>query len=250
MDTTTLGDRMKQYEKVNTRILDPNQPIIIRLDGKGFSKFTKKFNKPFDIDFHSAMTNAVIKTCESIQQVRFAYSQSDEISILLSGWDNEESQPWFGGKVEKIASVSASTITYWFNAYIRDVLLSKNLPIKPAYFDSRVFNIPENDVRNVFVWRQQDAKRNSIIGNARQFFSHKELFKVNTTQMLEKMLDKGFDWNSLTSLEKWGFTVSKKPFIINNNGVDVIRSKWFEDFSVPYFVSRPDYLTDLIKGDV
>ena len=32
----SLGDRMKQYEAVNDRILVPKMPFIIRVDGKAF----------------------------------------------------------------------------------------------------------------------------------------------------------------------------------------------------------------------
>jgi tRNA(His) guanylyltransferase len=52
-----LGDRMKKYESMidNQIVIKPCESFIIRLDGRSFSKFTKKFHKPFDIVFVKAM---------------------------------------------------------------------------------------------------------------------------------------------------------------------------------------------------
>ena len=111
MDKSPLGDRMKMWETQNKSVLDTNKPIIIRLDGKGFSKFTKGFKKPFDPELSACMMWAIAEVCKEMQQAIFAYSQSDEVTILLDGWQSPRSEMWFGGKVEKITSVSASLMT-------------------------------------------------------------------------------------------------------------------------------------------
>ncbi len=44
-----LGDRMKSYESVEAgRRFLPLLPVLCRLDGKNFSKFTKGMNRPYD----------------------------------------------------------------------------------------------------------------------------------------------------------------------------------------------------------
>ena len=44
----SLGDRIKSsYEDRSKTFLNRRTITIIRLDGKGFSKFTKGLNKPF-----------------------------------------------------------------------------------------------------------------------------------------------------------------------------------------------------------
>lgn len=43
-----LGDRMKQYEQVTQVRLIRRMPVILRLDGKSFHRFTRGFKKPFD----------------------------------------------------------------------------------------------------------------------------------------------------------------------------------------------------------
>ena len=44
-----LGDRMKTYEKLETSSkFIPGLPIYVRIDGRGFSKFTKQMTRPYD----------------------------------------------------------------------------------------------------------------------------------------------------------------------------------------------------------
>jgi tRNA(His) 5'-end guanylyltransferase len=50
-----------------------------------------------------------------------------------------------------------------------------------AQFDARVFQIPQKvEVENYFIWRQQDATRNSISSVAQSMYSPKELHGVKT----------------------------------------------------------------------
>ncbi len=42
----TLGSRMKKYESISNIYLMPKCPVIIRVDGKNFSRLTKKLKRP------------------------------------------------------------------------------------------------------------------------------------------------------------------------------------------------------------
>jgi tRNA(His) guanylyltransferase len=49
-----LEDRMKAYEQATRTVLPRRLPIIVRVDGKGFSNYTKQLpGKPFDRNFIS-----------------------------------------------------------------------------------------------------------------------------------------------------------------------------------------------------
>ena len=51
-----LDERMKLYEDIEAkRNLIPKLPICIRIDGRGFSKFTKGMIHPFDKNFTDSM---------------------------------------------------------------------------------------------------------------------------------------------------------------------------------------------------
>ncbi len=76
--------------------------------------------------------------------------------------------------------------------------------IKPAHFDARTFNVPEADVVNYFIWRQQDATRNAISMAARSVASHSECQELNSNQLQELMFQKGLNFNDYSSYWKRG----------------------------------------------
>ena len=109
MDKTSLCDRMKRYELTTRAVVQPRAPVIIRVDGKAFHTFTKRFGFPFDDDFRFCMLSAAVALMLEAQNSVFGYHQSDEISIVLNDWRGLDTQQWFGGVIQKMCSVSAST---------------------------------------------------------------------------------------------------------------------------------------------
>lgn len=197
----SLGDRMKRYEIASSQFLTRRTPVIIRLDGKAFHTFTRGLERPFDEAFSSAMSMTMKGLVEEIQGAVFAYKQSDEITILLRDWDTLTTDAWFDYNVQKMVSISASLATAIFN----ETFTHPKHAGKRALFDSRVFNIPKEDVVNNFLWRQQDASRNSINSVAQSLFSHKELQGKNVMQVSDMlMLDKGVNWNDFPVRHKRG----------------------------------------------
>ena len=83
----TLGDRMKEYETVSDFRLTKRTPVIIRIDGKAFHTYTRGMDKPFDETLNTIMTYVCEELVPNIQGCKLAYSQSDEISLLLTDWD-------------------------------------------------------------------------------------------------------------------------------------------------------------------
>ena len=96
-----------------------------------------------------------------------------------------------------------------------------------AEFDCRVMNIPEWDIINNLIWRQQDATRNSIQMLGQAYFSQKELNKKNTSQIMDMlMLQKNINWNNLETFKKRGSCCYRK-----NNGSK--RNPWYVDNDMP-----------------
>ena len=111
MSTDSLGDRMKKNYEDRYRIyLTRRTPVILRLDGKGFSKLTKGCKRPFDTDFHTCMFCTTMVLCYEIQGAKFAYQQSDEISILITDFDNINTDAWFNYNLQKMVSSWMSNI--------------------------------------------------------------------------------------------------------------------------------------------
>jgi len=184
----SIGNRMKNnYENVTRFYLTRRTPVILRLDGKAFHSLTKNFERPFDRRFIEAMVSAAIDLTDEIQGFKAAYIQSDEVSILLTDYDDVNTQGWFDYNASKITSVSAALMSVRFNFH---------LGMSNAVFDCRCFNIPKEEVANYFLWRSLDWQRNSIFMYARSFFSHKQLEDKNQQDIHEMLHQIGKNWTT------------------------------------------------------
>jgi tRNA(His) guanylyltransferase len=232
-----LGDRMKSYYENRTRFFLPRRTFtIIRCDGKAFHTYTKGLIKPFDDKLINDMDETAAYLCKNIQGAKFAFVQSDEISILLTDFDNLQTDPWFDGNIQKMTSISASLATAKFNEL---------RPGKLAIFDSRVFTIPQKvEVENYFIQRQQDTTRNSIQAVAQSLFSHKELEHKNSSQLQEMCFQKGVNWDSFQPKYKRGRIIIKQEYTRG----DAIRTKWVS-IEPPIFTQYRGFLSNLIPSN-
>lgn len=197
MKKDSIGNRMKKnYEDRQRFYLTRRTPVILRLDGKAFHTFTKGLEKPFDAILHDRMVETTEFLMTQIQGAKFAYTQSDEISILVTDYDYFETQAWFDYNIQKLVSVSASLATGFFN---------RNSSFeKIGFFDCRAFNLPKEEVMNYFLWRFQDWKRNSIQLLGQSMFSHNELHRKNQQEIIDMCLEKGKSWYTLPEVWKYG----------------------------------------------
>lgn len=205
----SLGDRMKNNYEYRTRYFLPRRTYtIIRLDGKAFHTFTRHCVKPYDSTLRDAMTDTAKYLCEHIQGANLAYTQSDEISILLTDFSKKETAAWFDNNLQKMCSVSASMATAYFHSVYK-------APTETlAFFDSRVFQIPDEiEVGNYFVWRQQDAERNSIQMLAQSKFSHKQLHGKSCPDIHEMLHGINMNWNDEDPRNKRGTLIGYEPAV-------------------------------------
>jgi len=222
-----LGDRMKGQYEDRTRYLLPRRTYtIMRLDGKAFHTYTRGLNKPFDKPLFEDMDAAIIAMLPQIQGAVFAYTQSDEISILLTDFATPQTSAWFDGNLQKVCSVAASIITAEFNKYriVRQMAhvfgTNTNMKVSElslAAFDARVFTIPDRiEVMNYFIWRNQDCSRNSVSMVAQSLFSHKELHGKSTPEMHDMIHGAGKNWaTDYSDGEKNGRLIVKEEYQTN-----------------------------------
>lgn len=277
MDKTTLGDRMKNnYENITRYYLTRRMPIIIRMDMKAGHTFTKGMKKPFDDIFVKTMQDTMKYLCENIQGCVLGYTQSDEISLVLTDYAELTTDAWFGNNLQKMCSVSASMATLTFNKAFNDNIvkyIDNNLDAdcgvtkdlteytkilinarnKGAMFDSRVFTIPKEEVCNALIWRQQDATRNSIQSVGQANFSQKELHGKSCNNIQDMlMLQKGINWNDYSTTLKRGSCCIKvddgltKYDEVGNICDYIQRSKWVIDDEIPIFTQDRNYVEKLI----
>lgn len=265
----SLGDRMKSNYEDRYRFHLPRRTnYMIRVDGKAFHSYTKGLRRPYDFDLMADMDETAKYLCQNIQGAKFGYVQSDEISILLTDYEDIKTEAWFDGNIQKMVSISASLATAKFNqlrvqralddypkAFAEgtgkssipfDQLWTTDL-IPLAMFDSRVFVIPDIvEVHNYFIWRQQDATRNSIQLAGQAQFSHKELHGVSCDQIQEKLFqERSINWNDYPTGSKRGRGIVKRMSSVSspvNPEELVYRSEWIVDNEIPIFTQNRDYL--------
>ena len=243
-----LGDRIKEfYENRTKTFLQRRMITIIRLDGKSFSKWTKKLEKPFDDGFSDDMDATAVYLCENIQGAKFAYTQSDEITVVLTDFDTLDSQAWFDYNVQKMTSVAASLATAKFNQ-LRMFRDGYNPEYKLAFFDARVFQVPNLDeMVNTIIWRQQDCTRNSVSMAAHELLGHSATMNKSSAEKQEMLFqEKGVNWNDYAVKYKRGTVIKKTQIFIDGSEGPVARNKWLPDYNTPIFTQETEYLYKLI----
>jgi tRNA(His) 5'-end guanylyltransferase len=258
-----LGDRMKDFYEDRTRYkLARRTNTIIRIDGKAFHTYTKGLQRPFDQGLMEDMNKTTEYLCQNIQGAKFGYVQSDEISILITDYDDIDTHAWFDANLQKMASISASLATAEFNRL--RLIRKMNTTVatagsileqfKHAMFDARVFQIPyQEEVINYFIWRQQDATRNSISSVAQSLYSAKELHGKKTSDMQEMIFQKGINWNDFTPREKRGSIIRRVEHVYARRDEPIMdgktrvieaykRKKWEADLNTPIISQDKDYL--------
>lgn len=253
-----FGNRMKGYEAVTDMRLPGLTPVVVRVDGKCFHTLTKKLDKPFDRIFNSAMELTMRDLCEKLPNVRFAYVQSDEISLVMLERDIR-SESWFGNRLQKIVSLTAAYATASFRARL-SAAMTEAAPegaanrcgavmnyaplVEDAVFDCRAFPVPEKDVCNYFIWRQQDCLRNAIQAAGQVYVGKKELHGMSSDGIIAALKEKGLDFSLYFSVrERLGAACYRIPVKVGPGGI-CTRMKFWTDANIPLFWDDREFIEE------
>jgi tRNA(His) guanylyltransferase len=195
MKTDSFGDRMKAHEAAEAqRVLPADRPVLVRIDGRRFSRFTRGFAKPFD----PALSGAMRETCRLLVEetgARIGYVQSDEISLVLFRRHEGDALP-FSGRPQKIVSTCASLATALFIRALHRSHPERALAGLPS-FDARAWSVPDAmEAVNAVIWRIQDAGKNGISAACRSVASPSEMQGLSGARMIALMRDRGVDFEA------------------------------------------------------
>jgi tRNA(His) guanylyltransferase len=204
-----LGDRCKAFEmaEANRRAMR-GLPLLARLDGRAFHTFTRGLVRPYD----PAMSRCMIETARFLVKetnARVGYTQSDEITLAWYETSQSPRDYEFDGRFQKLASVLAGMASARFCQ-----LVSRELPAKAdevPHFDCRVWQVPTlADALDVFVWREDDATKNSVSMAASAHYSERELNGKDSAAKQELLFQKGINWNDYPAFFKRGTYIQRR----------------------------------------
>ena len=256
----TLGDKMKEFEMVEAgRKL--SYPICIRLDGRGFSKFTRHLKRPYDERLSSLMIDAT-KALVIETGARIGYTQSDEISLIILDPNIEkETTGYFGLRAQKLCSITAAFVSAFFAREI-----SSRIPERAGsspLFDSRAWSVPtEIDAAAVLLWRELDARKNAATMAASCYFSHNFLLNKTGAEKIALLKDKGVDFDQYPNFFKRGTYIKRlevrgkfspeeienlpeKHAARSNPNLEFVRFR-IEEFDMPYPLAQIKNRTEFL----
>ena len=265
-----LKEKCDYFRSISDYRLVPNSYIIAMLDGRKFSSLIKnKYEKPFDNVFIDMMNETAKYLLQNIQGAKFAYVQSDEISILITDFDTPQTDAFFSYRLCKMQSIMASMAASKFNqlALRNEIMKTCYTPELTTYdtlkhidkvitgkklveFDCKCWNVPNaNEAYCHFLWRQHDCVRNSKQQAAQTYLPHKSLVGLDTDAQVKLLLDeKGINWNDYESGKKYGRLITKELMqyhtLIKGEVVNYQRNEWIAHGARPF--DEPDALRPLI----
>ncbi|KAG7562783.1 hypothetical protein FFLO_01738 [Filobasidium floriforme] len=137
----------------------PNTWMLVRIDGKGFHKFstTHNFTKPNDKRALDLMDRAAKQVLTEVADVIVAFGESDEYSFLV-----RKQSKLYNRRQSKILTLIVSLFTSAYVYHWRDFF--PDLPLAyPPVFDGRLVPYPGvTEVRDYFKWRGVDTHINNL----------------------------------------------------------------------------------------
>ncbi|HET6226209.1 MAG TPA: tRNA(His) guanylyltransferase Thg1 family protein [Bacteroidia bacterium] len=227
-----LDKKLRVYETAHDVFVLPGMYMIARIDGRGFTKLTKelhKFKAPFDDRFRDYMVETTTHLMNCGFKVIYAYTESDEISLLFDINENT-----FARKHRKYNSILAGEASAKFTSLLGAL----------AVFDCRICALPTKElVIDYFRWRNEDAHRNALNAycywklrenNHSRAEATKKIEKISTSEKNELLYQYGINFNNLPKWQKRGIGIyfekiekkglnpkTKKEVIVKRNNLKV-----------------------------
>lgn len=249
-----LAKRHKTYEHTYDYRIINRLPVIIRVDGRSFSKITRRLQRPYCPKLMNTMVKTMLHLTKQVDGAVFGYQQSDEITLVVKNDQTYDTEPFFGNRIQKLCSIIASIATLEFNRSLNGINLAGD-----AVFDCRVFAVPsEIEAVNNLIWRQEDCYRNAVTNALAAELINKYgkktaasmLFNKNRSErllLLKTECDINFD-EKYDSSFRLGVGCYKTPKIIVTEHGQTTRNKWHIDYNLPKFIDNHEFISQIINS--
>jgi tRNA(His) guanylyltransferase len=246
-----LKDRIEEYQSATNYKLLNRVPIIIILNGRGFAKTTQLLDKPYDNKFAECILSTTKRLCLEVEGAIFAYQHNDEIIVASRNDQNEGTQAWFGGSLQKICSATASIATMHFNDCAGTLKI--NLTGDPI-FTSQVFMVPTlGEVSQVMVYAQQKNFYASIQSACLYGLLNKYDRNIIKEMLVGLSIDEkidllsqecGINFNeAYSSAFRRGVGCYKAPIVIDG----IMKNRWILNQDLPIFAKDQSLLSNVMR---
>ncbi len=237
----TLHQRMISYEDSNTHRIIRRIPLIIKIDGRSFSRTTQNIQKPFCHKTMAMFNATMLALAKQIDGAVFGYQYSDKIFLVLRNDRSEDEDPWFGNDIQSMCSTAASMATYEFMNQLWEIDNPPNLEGSIA-FKAKVFAVPNiTEVINYIIYQQYCCMQHSINETVCSVIGRRDILDGADLDARKKILDEaGISIENFPISFRHGSASYLVPKLINTNQGEVTHHKWFLDFDIPLFVEKKD----------
>ena len=246
-----LKDRVESYQSVTDYRLLSRVPIVICINGRGFSKVTQLLDKPYCPKFAEGMLSTTLRLCTDVEGAVFAYQHNDEIVIVARNDQTNETNPWYDNKLQKICSVTSAIATMHFNEFASASGLNM---VGASVFTSQVFTVPNiAEAVNTIIYKQQQNFHTSI-QSACLYELIKKYDKNNIKDMMAGLnIDEKVDllhqeadvnFNDYPISFRRGAAAYKVPIVSGES----MRNKWHLNLEPPIFTKDQSFLSNIFKN--
>jgi tRNA(His) guanylyltransferase len=237
----TLQQRMISYEESTSPKIISRIPVIIKIDGRSFSRVTKSIQKPFCHKTMAILNGTMLSLVKKIDGAVFGYQYSDKIILVLRNDRGEDEDPWFGNDVQSMCSAAASMATYEFMTQLWEIDQAPELE-GDISFKAKVFGIPNiSEVINYIIYKQYCCMQCAIDETVYSVIGRGAVLDGVDIEDRKRILDDaGVSLEELPASFRHGSAVYLTPKLVHTAHGEVTHHKWWVDFEVPLFVEKKD----------
>jgi len=246
-----LKDRIESYRAVTDYKLLNRVPIIICVNGRGFSKITQLLDKPYCSKFAECMVSTMLRLCTDVEGALFGYQHNDEIVIVARNDQNNDTAPWYDNRLQKICSVTSAIASTHFNNCVSSAMIDI---AGEAVFTSQVFAVPTiSEAVNTVIYKQQQNFHTSIqfaclYGLINKYDKHniKEMMSgLNIDEKMDLLAQEcDIDFNEYPLSFRRGVAAYKVPIVSGES----MRNKWHINTEPPIFTKDQSFLSNIFKN--
>lgn len=229
---------MSYEESASTKVMS-RIPVIIKIDGRLFSRATRNVQKPFCHKTMAMLSGTMLSLVKQIDGVVFGYQYSDKIILVLRNDRSEDEDPWFGNDTQAMCSAAASLATYELLSQLWDIDQPPDLEGNLT-FKASVFGLPSiTEAINYIVYQQYCCMQDAINGAVKAVTG--SIIDGMTIDDRKKLLDDaGVSLDAFPAAFRHGAAAYVAPKLVHTTQGEVTHRKWLLDFEVPLFVEKKD----------